>query len=443
MAIRLVLIVLLLILGAFLVLAEFAIVRVRPTQLEALLEKDSRARHALEIQNRLHTHLSSVLVGITLCAVSFGALGEDILAKQLSGWLTFLPGTGFISWPAISVGLGSAIALLLMTTIHVVLTELVPRSFAIRNSTVWALRTAKPLLFWSRLIRPLSITFSTLSHWVERLFGLPGGDGFHEDPLPSEDEIKRLIAHSQEKGELELNKAELIENVFSFSKRTIMEIAIPRGNVVIMDICKSFKENLAIARSVKHSRIPLADGDLDHVIGIIHLKELLWRLRDEEEPDLKSLAHPAFFVPEMRRIQDLMLDFQRKKQHMALVVNEHGGVDGIVTLEDVLEELVGEIQDEFDQEAAQLTRTQAGAWLAIGGVTLEQIEDQLELKLEDDTDAVTLGGYFQERLGRVLRADDEIAIQGWSVRVLEMSGMAPGKFLFKPLETEPKTDELS
>jgi len=436
MAIRLVLIVLLLILGAFLVLAEFAIVRIRPTQLEALLEKDLRARHALEIQRHLHTHLSSVLVGITLCAVSFGALGEDILAKQLSAWLIFLPGAGFISWPAISGGLGSFIALLLMTTIHVVLTELTPRSFAIRNSTVWALRTAKPLLLWSRLIRPLSVTFSALSHMVERLFGLPKGDNFHEDPLPSEDEIKQLLTHSQEKGELELNKAELIENVFTFSKRTIMEIAIPRGNVVTMDICKSFKENLAIARSVKHSRIPLVDGDLDHVVGVIHIKDLLWRLRDEDAPDLKLLARPAFFVPEMRLIQDLMLDFQRKKQHLALVVNEHGGVDGIVTLEDVIEELVGEIQDEFDQEAAQLTRAQAGAWLALGGVTLEQLEDQLGIKLEDDTDAVTLGGYFQERLGRVLRANDEIAIQGWQIRVLEMSGMAPGKFLFKPLEAE-------
>jgi CBS domain containing-hemolysin-like protein len=201
-----------------------------------------------------------------------------------------------------------------------------------------------------------------------------------------------------------------------------------------MDIRKSFKENLAFMRTIEHSRIPLVDGDLDHVVGVIHLKDLLWRLRDEEEPDLKSLARPAFFVPEMRRVQDLLLDFQRKKQHLALVVNEHGGVDGVVTLEDVIEELVGEIQDEFDNEVIQLTRIQDGAWLAQGTVTLEQLEDQLGLKLETDTDAVTLGGYFQERLGRVLRAEDEITIQEWQVRVLEMSGMAPKKFLFKPIK---------
>jgi len=431
---RLLFIVLLLILGAFLVLAEFAIVRVRPTQLESLLERDPRARYALEVQSHLHIHLSSVLVGITLCAVAFGALGEDLLAEELSKWLTFLPGAGFIPWSTISIGLGSAIALLVMTTIHVVLTELVPRSFAIRNSTIWALRTAKPLLLWSRIIRPLTVTFSTLSYWVERLFGLPKGGGHHEDQLPSEDEFRRLLAHSQAKGELEPNKAELIENVFSFSKRTIMEIMIPRGSVVTMDVRKSVRENLTLMGTVQHSRIPLVDGDLDHVVGVIHLKDLLWRLRDEAEPDLKSLARPAFLVPEMLRVQDLLVDFQRKKQHLALVVNEHGGIDGIVTLENVIEELVGEIQDEFDHEVTQLTRIHAGAWLAQGTVTLEQLEDQLGLKLEDETDAVTLGGYFQEQLGRVLRIDDEIAVQGWQVRVLEMSGMAPKKFLFKPIE---------
>ncbi|MDR0498127.1 MAG: hemolysin family protein [Holophagales bacterium] len=433
---RLLFIVLLLILGAFLVLAEFAIVRVRPTQLESLLEKDSRAHHALEVQRHLQTHLSSILVGISLCAVGFGALGEDLLAKCLRDWLVFMPGSGFIPWSSISVGLASFTALIIMTTINVVLAELVPRSFAIRNSTLWALRTAKPLLFWSRFSSPLTIALSTLSRWVERLLGLPMGSEYPEDLLPSEDEFKRLLAHSQASGELELNKAELIENVFSFSKRTIIEIAIPRGSVATVDIRKNFKENLAFIRDTEHSRIPLVDGDLDHVIGVIHLKDLLWRLRDEEEPDLKSLARPAFFVPEMRRIQDLLLDFQRKKQHLALVVNEHGGVDGIVTLEDVIEELVGEIQDEFDNEVTQLTRINSGAWLAQGTVTLEQLEDQLGLKLEVDTDAVTLGGYFQERLGRVLRIDDEITIQEWQVRVLEMSGMAPRKFLFKPINSK-------
>jgi CBS domain containing-hemolysin-like protein len=437
---RLILIALLLILGAFLVLAEFAIVRVRPTQLESLLEKDPRARYALEIQHNLHRHLSSVLVGITFCAVGFGALGEDLLAKQLSQLLSFFIGENFNHWPAITIWLGSALALLAMTTIHVVLAELVPRSFAIRNSTVWALRTAKPLLLWSRMTRPFTAAFSALSRWVERLLGLPKEEAIHEDPLVSEEELKRLLAHSQEKGGLELSKAELIENVFSFSKRTIMEIAIPRGSVVTMDIGKSLKENLVLLRSVKHSRIPLVDGDLDHVIGVVLMKDFLWRLQDEGELDVKSLARPAFFVPEMRRIQDLLLDFQREKQHLALVVNEHGGVDGIVTLEDVIEELVGEIQDEFDQEAAQLSKTRTGAWLALGGVTVEQLEDELRLNLDDNTDSVTLGGYFQERLGRVLRRGDEISVQGWKIRVLEMSGMAPRKFLLKPDDSSATTD---
>ena len=176
------------------------------------------------------------------------------------------------------------------------------------------------------------------------------------------------------------------------------------------------------------------DGDLDHVVGTIHLKELLWALNDQGDGlDLRDLARPALLVPEMRLIQDLLLDFQQQKQHLAMVVNEHGGVDGLVTLEDVLEELVGEIQDEFDREVQQLRRTRGGAWVAQGNVTLEQLDSVLHLHLEVAAGSVSLGGYFQERLGRILKAGDELRIQGWRIRVLEMRGMAPWKFLFKPV----------
>ena len=168
-------------------------------------------------------------------------------------------------------------------------------------------------------------------------------------------------------------------------------------------------------------------------MGVIHLKDFLWALNDRGPGlELRALARPAFMVPEMRLIQDLLLDFQKQKQHLALVVNEHGGVDGLVTLEDVLEELVGEIQDEFDREVLHLNRTRGGAWLAQGTVTLEELEDVLGLRLEVEKGSVSLGGLFQERLGRILRAGDELKLQGWRIRVLEMRGMAPRKFLLKP-----------
>jgi len=169
------------------------------------------------------------------------------------------------------------------------------------------------------------------------------------------------------------------------------------------------------------------------VVGVVHLKELLWSLNDlGPDLDLRALARPAFLVPEMRLIQDLLLDFQKQKQHLALVVNEHGGIDGLVTLEDVLEELVGEIQDEFDREVINLRRTHGGAWLAQGTVTLEQLEDHLNLLLEAEAGSVSLGGFFQEKLGRILRVGDELKLQGWRIRVLEMRGMAPAKFLLRP-----------
>jgi CBS domain containing-hemolysin-like protein len=421
----------LILLGGFFVMAEFAAVRVRETQLEALVGTDARAHRALEVHRDLSHHLSSIQAGIVLCALALGAVGEGLFSHPFRAFFGRLP------WPGLVVPLSSGLALLVMTTIHVVLAELVPRSLAIRAALPWALRTAAPLLAWSRLVRPLTWGLTRLSRLVLGLMGIhPGED--QEDLLPSEAEFRRMLERSHAEGKLELDHKELIENVFDFSRRTVKEIAVPRAQVVCFDLTRSLAANLALARTTPHTRIPLVEGDLDRLVGVIHLKELLWALQDAQgDVDLRALARPAFYVPEMKPIQGLLLEFQQRKQHLALVVNEYGGVDGLVTLEDVLEELVGEIQDEFDREAIQLRKTRGGAWLAQGHVTLEQLVDHLDLNLEAEAGSVSLGGFFQERLGRVLRPGDELRLQGWRIRVLSMRGMAPGQFLLKPLPPVP------
>lgn len=416
----------LILVSAFFVMAEFAAVRVRPTQLEALAEADPRAAAALAIHQHLGYHLSAIQAGIVLCALALGAVGEELFSHLFLGLFGRLP------WPALAVPLSSGLALLVMTTLHVVLAELVPRSLAIHAATPWALRTAAPLAAWSRLVRPLTWGLTRLSHLVLRALGAhPEADA--EDLLPSEAEFRRMLERSQAEGRLELDRKELIENLFEFTRRTVKEIAVPRARVVCFDLQHGLEENLALARSTVHTRIPLVEGDLDRVVGIIHMKDLLWAMQGEAPVDLRALARPAFFVPEMKLIQGLLLEFQQRKQHLALVVNEHGGVDGLVSLEDVLEELVGEIQDEFDREAIQLRKTRGGAWLAQGGVKLEQLVDHLALDLQSEAGSVSLGGFFQEQLGRVLRPGDELRLQGWRIRVLSMRGLAPGQFLLKPL----------
>ena len=413
-------------LSAFFVLAEFAVVRVRPTQLEPLLGQDPRARLALAIQKDLSRHLSSLLMGITVCAITFGAVAEEGMAHHLREHIAFLP-------PRAAGVLASGTALLFMTTLHVVLTEIVPRGVAIRSAPTWALRTAGPLFFWSRMTWPFTWALQALGRGVERLLGLPPEEPHGAETLPSEAEFQKLLEQSQAHGKLSLDRKELIENLFDFSKRTVKEIAVPRQLVVTFDLRRSLEENLARVRSTPHTRIPLVDGDLDRVLGVVHLKELLWALQEGRTADLRSFARPAFLVPEMKPIQGLLLEFQQQKQHLALVVNEHGGIDGLVTLEDVLEELVGEIQDEFDREAIQLRRTRGGGWLAQGTVTLEQLADHLQLTLEVAEGSVSLGGYFQERLGRVLKVGDELRIDGWRIRVLAMRNLAPAQFLLKPV----------
>ncbi|MBK8790962.1 MAG: HlyC/CorC family transporter [Holophagaceae bacterium] len=425
----------LILISAFFVLAEFAAVRIRETQLEALAEEDPRALRALEVHRGLSHHLSAIQAGIVLCALALGAVGEELFSHAFHTLFGHLP------WPKLVVPLSTALALLVMTTLHVVLAELVPRSLAIRSALPWALRTATPLLAWSRLVRPLTWGLTKLSHLVLAIFGVhPEADA--EDLLPSEAEFRRMLERSQAQGHLELDRKELIENLFDFSRRMVKEIAVPRARVVCFDLTRSLADNLALARTTPHTRIPLVEGDLDRVVGVIHLKELLWAMQDTDGAvDLRELARPPFFVPEMKPIQGLLLEFQQRKQHLALVVDEHGGVDGLVTLEDVLEELVGEIQDEFDREAIQLRKTRGGAWLAQGNVMLEQLEDHLQLCLEAEAGSVSLGGFFQERLGRVLRPGDELRLQGWRIRVLSMRGRAPGQFLLKPLPPEPAAPE--
>ncbi|WP_005032922.1 hemolysin family protein [Holophaga foetida] len=423
---------------AFFVLAEFSAVRVRSTQLEALLPDEPRAAQALDVHQHLDLHLSSIQVAITLLTITLGAVGEGVFIEGFRTLFHRLP------WPHLGVLLGSVLGLLVITLLQVVLAELLPRSFALRATTVWALRTARPLLYWSRLIRPVTWVLVHLTRFTERLMGVAPEEVHAEEHAPTEEEFRHMLIKSQAQGSLELSRKELIENVFNFSKRSIKEVAIPRAQVVFFDLHRPQSENLHLARLSPHTRIPLVDGDLDHVVGVIHLKELLWALNDQgDRMDLRSLARPAFFVPEMRLIQDLLLDFQKEKQHLALVVNEHGGIDGIVTLEDVLEELVGEIQDEFDREVINLKQTRGGAWVAQGNVTLEQLEDHLDLKIEVEAGSVSLGGYFQEELGRILKVGDELKIQDWRVRVLEMRGMAPRKFLLRPPDSALHTEDPS
>jgi len=411
----------------FFVASEFAAVRVRSTQLEAILDSDPRAALALEVHRNLNKHLSSIQVAITLLTISLGAAGESLFVHGFQAWFGFLP------WPRLGILLGTGLGLLSITLLQVVLAELLPRGVAIRSALTVALVTAGPLLFWSRAIAPITWSLVGLTHLIERVLGMAPEDHPAEPP-PSRDEFRRMLVKSQASGELETDNKDLIENVFDFSKRSTKEIAVPRAQVVYLDLHRTQAENLDLARSSPHTRLPLVEGDLDHVVGVIHLKDLLWALNDQGEGlDLRTCARPAFLVPEMRLIQDLLLDFQKQKQHLAMVVNEHGGVDGLVTLEDVLEELVGEIQDEFDREVKHLHRTRGGAWVAQGTVTLEQLEATLGLRLEAEAGSVSLGGFFQERLGRVLKAGDELRIEGWRIRVLEMRGMAPRKFLFKPV----------
>ncbi|HTL97285.1 MAG TPA: hemolysin family protein, partial [Holophagaceae bacterium] len=293
----------LLLMGGFFVLAEFAAVRVRATQLESLKDRDPRARAALEVHRDLARHLAGIQVAISLLTLTLGAVGEGASVKafqRLFGWLP---------WPHTGLVLGTACGLLLVTLLQVVLAELVPRGLAIRGSLAWALRTARPLLLWSNAIRPVTAFLRMLSGAVERLLGAPREA--HGEHAPTEEELKHILFRSRAEGTLDLTRQELIENLFQFSRRTVREVMVPRVQVTYLDLRQDLEANLGRARDTPHTRLPLVDGDLDRVVGVVHLKDLLWSLHEQGSAvDLRALARAAFFAPETQSIQSLLLEFQ-------------------------------------------------------------------------------------------------------------------------------------
>ena len=412
--------------GCF-VATEFAAVRVRSTQLEAIQSSDPRAAQALEVHRHLDRHLSSIQVAITLLTISLGAVGEKAFVVLFNAWFGFLP------WPRLGLLLGTGLGLIAITLAQVVLAELLPRSAAIRAALPVALATAGPLLLWSRTIAPITWVLMALTRLMERILGMePQGHGT-EEPAPSQEEFRRMLVKSEANGEMATERKELIENVFDFSKRTTKEIAVPRAQVVFLDLRRPCRRTCAWPGPAPTPGCPWWKGTWTTSVGIIHMKELLWALHDRADAmDLRSVGParlpgardapdpgPAPGLPEEEAAHGPGGERARRRGRTGDPGGRPGGAGGGDP---------GRVRPGGEEP----NRTRGGAWVAQGTVTLDQLEAALGLRLEAEAGSVSLGGFFQERLGRVLKAGDELRLQDWRIRVLEMRGMAPRKFLLKP-----------
>ena len=414
----------LVLLNAFFVAAEFAMVRVRTTRIAELTRAgDWRAKAVESAQGRLDAFLSATQLGVTLTSLGLGWIGEPAFQHLLEPLFSAL---GIVS-PRVIENTSIAVAFALITFLHIVLGELVPKTYTIRRTERVALWVALPIRVFQLVFAPALWLLGRTSAATLRLLGVTAetsGDLAH-----SEEELRMLLAESHRVGVLSGQKRELLENVIDYTERTARHVMIPRADIAYVSLARPLEENLAVIGQTAHTRFPLASTEIDHVIGMVHVKDLFQRrseLRSSE--DLPALKRPILFVPESRPLDALQRDFQDGRTHMAIVVDEYGGTSGLVTLEDVIEELIGDIQDEFDREPPQVEQTPQG-FVFDGLTSIDDAAERLQVELPHPGDVSTIGGLVTARIGRIPRRGDKVSLPGYELRVTEMKGRRVGRVL--------------
>lgn len=429
---------LLVFLNAFFVAAEFAIVKVRSTRVQELVREGVRGSTA--VQNAigdLDAYLSATQLGITLASLGLGWIGEPAFASIVTPLLATF---GIWSEKVIH-SISLTIAFALITFLHIVLGELAPKSLAIRRPEETSLVVAPPLRLFYRVFYPALWFLNSSSSFFLRLLRITPAS--ESELAHSEEELRILLAESHRTGTLSASKRKLLENVFDYTRRSAKHIMVPRADITYLSLTRPLAQNLETIRQTQHTRYPLCAEDIDHVLGMLHAKDLFQPVEGlRDSTDLMTLKRDILFVPESRPLELLQRDFQQKRVHMAIVVDEYGGTSGLVTLEDILEEIVGEIQDEFDTEAPRMEAT-ADGYLVDGLVLLEEISSRLGFELPEH-ESSTLGGYVIARLGRIARLGDVVLLDRYVAKVIEMKGRRVSKLLVtKREDSSAPTESVS
>ena len=473
----------LLILGnAFFVAAEFALVSIRDTRIEQMLAAGiPGARAVRRLQQDLDDFLPAVQLGVTLCSLALGWLGEPLAASVLMGWLSLLPLTqphALIYAHIVAVTLGFCVS----TYFHVVVGELVPKSLALRRAEALAVAVAPPMLFFIALARP-AVRFLKRSAAVILLgFDIPMSD---RASVHSPEELKLIATSARRMGLLPKFQETLIHRTLELDEVSIREIMTPRQKIFSLPSNMPVEEASAKVIDRKHSRIPVYDETRgpEHIVGVVYSKDLarlmyfrpkapgvpepaaapesasetlrqpqgsLWETKKANprpsstpfvELKLSQVMRDVFVVPETKSVLDLIRDFQQRRRHMAIVVDEYGSTVGLVTAEDAIEQLTGEWEDEFDSPALPVLATASGALLMDGGVNLRDLETQMQWRLPREGGVETLAGFLLMRLGHIPRGGESIDFEGRRLTVIEMEGRRIAKIRVEPVKVEPAASD--
>jgi CBS domain containing-hemolysin-like protein len=417
----------LVLLNGFFVAAEFALVKVRTSHLNTMAASGSKRAGLLRaIKDNLNAYLSACQVGITMASLGLGWLGEPFFARMLQP-LFALAG---IESAAVIKSISFALAFSAITFLHIVLGEQAPKILAIRKAMPSALFVSAPLRWFYAIFKPAIWFLNAASNWV--LWRILRVEPIAEGELAhSEEELRLIVRESEKSAEVTPLGRELVFNVLDLRDRVVRDIMTPRGEIIYLDVEDDFDTNVKKAIESQHTRFPLCRENLDNTIGLIHIKGLLPMMRDPH-PDLMKIKRELQPVPEMMPLENLLRLFLSKHAHLAIVVDEFGGTVGLVTLEDVLEELVGDIQDEFDFEKEEFRKISANEFSVDGALGLYELNDLAKLDLESP-DVSTIGGYVTHLLGHLPKTGEQVNIDGYLVTVSEADNRRVKQLHFKKL----------
>ena len=398
----------LILLNAFFVSAEYALVTARRTRVAELDEQgDRRARSVLRITSDPPRFIAAMQLGVTLTSLGIGALGEPALSQIFDDWLASV--------------LAVLLAFLIITFMHVVVGELVPKGIALNYSERVALAVSAPVRGFFIVAKPFIWVLQRSSEGAQRAIGIDPYASEHE--AHSEAELKMLLSVSSEHGEIEQDEREMLYKVFDFADKEASDVMVPRPEVTALSIDLPPDECLAAVIDSPFTRYPVYRGSLDEIVGVLHVRDLFAAMHDRglAEVDVESILRPPFIVPETKNLGALLAEFRRLNQHMAVVVDEYGAMQGIVTLEDLLEEIVGEIEDEFDLPDESVERVDDTTVRIDGTFPIDDFNEQFGVGLEQE-DYHTMAGFVFGQIGRQPEPGDEVSWDGLVFRVLEMDG---------------------
>ena len=419
--VKLLLALFLVLLNGFFVAAEFSIVKVRYSQIQLkAAEGNSMAKQAEHIIKHLDEYLSATQLGITLASLGLGFVGESALHHIIENLFHYF---GFAVADATVTTVSLVTSFLIITIMHIVFGELIPKSIAIRKAEPTTMFIAVPLRAFYTIFKPFIWTMNQMSNGVLRLMNIHPAS---EHEIHSTEELQLLVKQSADSGEIEEENYEIIKNAFDFTDHSAKQIMVPRQNISSIDIDDSVEEIISKIMDGGYSRIPVYSGSIDNIIGIFYAKEIIReyikRKSSIDHEVLKELMREPFFVVGSKKISDLLKVFQQKKQHLAVVIDEFGGTEGIITLEDILEELVGEIQDEEDDEDKIVEKVGENVFWVQATQPLDEINEHLPklFPLSEDGEYNTLAGYILHELEDIPEENQEFTINDYHVKILKM-----------------------